>query len=351
MDALATGEGEEIRRRVSVSRDTLLRVAWRDAQSADAATGRGVTTAHATIAAELGMAKKTVERARQIVQELGYAVTILEGSYLTRSERKAAHEHHGGWQLRAASTRALTVPKGASHRGSVENVDLPRRGSVLTKSHPLKRSPKRASARSSAAAQPKAAGMTEGGRRGRARRAETPRPIDLQRLARDVDERLPWVCRGRHIGHLASVLDRAGVDPCRWTAGDLVAAVERFEHQVGGRLTAPKTERRDPLGFFAWLLRMSVDPTVPTVSELREIARSRKLEEQRRRRAQAAAEEARAASLDDPEIRAILAAMKADAAAAAERHRARLRGQPVPPDVTAEHSPTDAHGAAESTQI
>ncbi len=131
MDALATGEGEQIRRRVSVSRDTLLRVAWRDAQSADAATGRGVTTAHATVAAELGMAKKTVERARQIVQELGYAVTILEGSYSTQEQRRAAYEHHGGRQVRFASTRALTVPKAAASRRAVENVDLPRRGSVL----------------------------------------------------------------------------------------------------------------------------------------------------------------------------------------------------------------------------
>ena len=60
LDALASGEGEAARRRAKVAAGTLMRVAYADAASADRATGRGVTTAHETVAAQLGMSAKTV---------------------------------------------------------------------------------------------------------------------------------------------------------------------------------------------------------------------------------------------------------------------------------------------------
>lgn len=64
MDVLRTPEGEEARRAAKVAPDTLLRVAYADRAAADQATGRGVATAHETVAAQLGMSAKTVQRSR-----------------------------------------------------------------------------------------------------------------------------------------------------------------------------------------------------------------------------------------------------------------------------------------------
>lgn len=324
MDALATPEGEEIRRRVKVSPGTLLRVARRDWQSADVATGRGVTTAHATVAAELGMSKKTVQRAREIIQELGYAVTILEGSYLTNEERRAAREHHRGSQIRVASTRALTVPKPAIDPHSVENVHLPRRANALKESSFNEYSPTRASALERTAAQSKAA-INQRRAAARAGNVERPRPIDVQRFIGTLAQRMPWLARGRHIGQLAGVLERSGVDVGRWTVNDLLAAIERFSHEAGVKVTAPG-DQRNPLAYFGWLLRNSVDPDGSTPTERREAERAQKLARQRRAREEAERERARIAEIDPAEVDAIIAQMKADIAAAAARRRATNRG-------------------------
>lgn len=328
MDALASPEGDEIRRRVSVAPDTVLRVARRDWLSADVATGRGVTTAHATIAAELGMAKKTVQRAREIIQELGYAVTILEGSYLTKEERRAAREHHRGFQLRAASTRALTVPKPSSSPStdpqSVENVHLPRRANALKESSFNKNLPTRAGALGRPATQSKAASR-KARVAGRTESVEKPRSMEVQRFAGRIAGRMPWLVRGRHVGQLVGVLERAGVDATRWTVNDLMDEIERFSRTAGVTISEPGAQR-NPLAYFAWLLRGSVDPDAPTPTEYREIERARKLEQQERARVDAERERARLASIDPAEVAAIIAQMKADAAAAADRQRAAKRG-------------------------
>ena len=65
MDALATHAGEERRREAHVAAGTLLRVARADWLAADVATGRGVATANETVAADLGMSAKTVQRAHE----------------------------------------------------------------------------------------------------------------------------------------------------------------------------------------------------------------------------------------------------------------------------------------------
>ncbi len=161
MDALRTPEGEELRRRAKVAPDTLFRVANADRVAADVTTGRGVATAHETVAAVLGMCKKTVQRTRKLLEALGLAVTVVEGRYLTVAERQAAERAHGGRQIRAASVRALTMPKGVA----VENVHLPRRGSVSSITPDLKVKQTRASALKSAAS-----------RRPRASTKRTPSP-------------------------------------------------------------------------------------------------------------------------------------------------------------------------------
>lgn len=327
MDALATTEGDAVRRRVSVARDTVLRVARRDWQSADVATGRGVTTAHATIAAELGMAKKTVQRAREIIQELGYAVTVLEGSYLTKEERKAAREHHGGFQLRAASTRALTLPKPSSSPStdpqSVENVHLPRRATDLKKSSFNENSPTRTGALGGPAAQSKESSK-KSPPAGRIWIVEKPRTLDVHQFAFMLAERMPWLVRGRHIGQLMNVLERAGVDVKRWTVQELMDAIEQFSRTAALTIKEP-ADQRNPLAYFAWLLRGSVDPDGPTPSESREIERLQILEEQNRFRAMVERDRERSAASDPAEVAAALARMKADAAASADRGRAALR--------------------------
>ena len=54
--ALRTPQGEELRAAAKVSADTLIDVAAVDARAADSRTGRGVTTAHETVAKALGYA-------------------------------------------------------------------------------------------------------------------------------------------------------------------------------------------------------------------------------------------------------------------------------------------------------
>ena len=68
---------------------------------ADQDTGRGVTASHERGGRQLGICTKTVQRATRILEELGYAVTLIEGRYLTAAERQQARAHHGGTQLQS----------------------------------------------------------------------------------------------------------------------------------------------------------------------------------------------------------------------------------------------------------
>ena len=174
---MRTPEGESARAAAHVAVDTLLLVAAADAAVADAATGRNVTTAHDTVAAQLGMSAKTVQRARTLLERLGLAVTVWAGRYLTALERAAARARRGVTQLRAASTRALISPKQAVALVPVENVQLPRRGQPTPTTHHSKRSPTRVTARGKTA-------------------SATPTPVGVQKLAAQLSLRMPWLVRG-----------------------------------------------------------------------------------------------------------------------------------------------------------
>ena len=143
--ALRTPQGEELRAAAKVSADTLIDVAAADARAADSRTGRGVTTAHETVAKALGCSAKTVQRARTLLEALGFARTVVRGRYLTTQERAAATAHHGGDQRRMASERALLIPR------SLSNVHLPRRVSLISSLPSRSDLPKRADARAGAA--------------------------------------------------------------------------------------------------------------------------------------------------------------------------------------------------------
>lgn len=93
-----------------VSRRALMAVARADAAAADHATGRWVATANATVARITGLCERTVQYARATLVHLGLCRVVATGRYLTADERRTAARTHGGRQMRAASTRVLTMP-------------------------------------------------------------------------------------------------------------------------------------------------------------------------------------------------------------------------------------------------
>lgn len=335
MDALATSTGEELRRAARVAPDTLLRVARADWLAADADTGRGVTTAHETVAAALGMCGKTVQRARALMESLGFAATVIEGRYLTRAERHEAHAAHGGRQLRMASTRALITPRPVTTIaaaptsietfGSVENVQLPRRRSLTSTAPAKKHSPTRGEPRSEAASrQPR--------RRSDAKRSTTgrptvPRSIELQRFAASLAHRIPWLARGVHIGHVVGMLDRTGIDVSEWSVDGLMFAMNAWLSRDGRRVPETFTSR-NALGFYGWVIRQVITEH-SQLDTARRVAAAQRDADRARAAAERAAEAVRLASIDQDEVDRIIAQMKVDQReferAARERETARKR--------------------------
>lgn len=303
--ALSSAAGEEQRSAAHVAPDTLMRVALDDAATADSRSGRGVATAHETVAARLGMSAKTVQRARDLLIALGFAVVLAEGRYLTTAEREAAMRAHGGRQLRAASTRALTIPRASrAERRSpapVKNVHLPRRGELNPRTYVSDNSPTRAGARSEAAPRPLRKSR-------RTRVARSPRAISIQRLAAQLSARMPWLIGDRHIGHLCDLLDRHGLADRGWTAAQLLDQIDRANRD-GLVVVADPGAQRDGLAYFAWHLRRAVPVGAIAPSERAAAERAARLAEQAQARAAEDARRARIAEQAD-EIAAIIADMK-----------------------------------------
>lgn len=323
---LATGAGDELRRAARVAPDTLLRVAEADSAVADRRTGRGVTTSHESVAGALGMSAKTVQRARDLMIALGFAAVLVEGRYLTNEERQEARLMHGGDQRRAASLRALTLPR---DRPAVENVHLPRREVLKPSTHVLENSPTRASARVEPAARARLRKMKRTTGRHRSAHA-TAWPIDLQRFAGHLVQRLPWLAEGVHIGSVCRVIAVTGVDVERWSADDLMVLFEAVNVARGWAALSRGHVRR-PLGFLAAQVRLAIAhaESVGFVSEAERAAARRieRVEREVRRRRDLEAERAKMAAADHEEIRRIIAASNAEIAA---RRRAARRGGPRP---------------------
>lgn len=305
MDALRTPRGDELRRAARVAPDTLLRVAYADRSAADRLTGRGVSTAHETVAAQLGMSAKTVQRARHLLEALGLAVTVVEGRYLTSAERTAARRAHGSSQVRAASTRALIMPVAAATRipAPVKNVQLPSSPSGEQVSHVPERSPKRAKTRAPGGTAPRRLALTKGNPPDRA-----PRTIAVQRLAAVLVHRMPWLSRGSHVGRVCDLVERLGLVERGWTAQQIVDAIEDYTQVAGVRMASPD-DQRDPLAYLAWLVRkaVSADELAPFEQLARE-RRARLVESA----AQLAAEAARRAEIEAEQgaIDAVIATMR-----------------------------------------
>ncbi len=323
---LATPDGEEHRRACKVAAGTLLRVARHDAAAADGRTGRGVATAHETVAAALGMSKRQVQRARELLERLGFSQTLVGGRYLTQAERRAARSLHDGDQRRAASVRALTIP------AAVENVHLPRRGSTPTTRHELKNSPPRAQARETEAA-PRPKLLTRRAKRRRGDRNAHAWAPGTARMAAGLVELpflTPWrgsrrtgagaaAPEARHIGQIARVVALSGLNTERFTARDVLDVLDAIARELGLRLM-DASHVTSPLGYLATLLRRVsgyVDQHGWTTRAEQnagiDAERRARRQEAARRAAEAAAERERlAAPEEQAAIEAVLEQMRRD---------------------------------------
>ena len=134
----ATAAGDHYRydgRRLRISRRCLVCVAKALAECADSSTGRGCTASNWTIArrASAYAGKKispdSVTRAVATLVKAGFVHEAVRGRYMTAAERLAARLHHGGRQIRCASTRHLTMNRTIAQYTEIP--DLPRRGKYL----------------------------------------------------------------------------------------------------------------------------------------------------------------------------------------------------------------------------
>ena len=85
--ALTSSRGAKLRSQKHIAVETLLDVAAVDARTANGRTGRGVCTAHAHVAKVLGCSEKTVQRARWVIEKLGFAVVVEVGRRLKAEQR------------------------------------------------------------------------------------------------------------------------------------------------------------------------------------------------------------------------------------------------------------------------
>lgn len=299
---LASKAGRAITRRVHILPSTVLRIARADALSADTLTGRGVATAHDTVARRTATAKITVRRARQVLEALGFEAIVMPGRYMTTEERERATSRHGGKQRRFASVRALSVPREWAH---VEHEHLPRKGSVSSSSHESGWLPsrERKRSRSGAAPRPKAATRRDGQR--------LTRPLKVQRLAARLALRLPWLAHG-HIGRLCDLLEELGLDETTWTAQDILAALEN-DSIASGMYAPAARDQRNPLGLLRTRLERAV-VSLPSPVKRRQDEKIRREQARDQSRAEREATLARKAS-------------KADVQAAMARFRENLRAQ------------------------
>lgn len=212
-----------------VSRRALMAVARADAAAADHATGRWVATANATVARLTGLCERTVQCARATLVHLGLCRVVATGRYLTADERRTAARTHGGRQMRAASTRVLTM-------SCAIVCALPRRGHHYRKVQFLDGHQRT---------------------RRRVRRPATPekKPLWLQKLAALLDQHLPWLVRNHHIGRLCHALTALGIDE-HWQPADLDALLEALLDAMNRRnrrlgLDVPcADDQHNPLGLF-----------------------------------------------------------------------------------------------------
>lgn len=225
---------------------TVYRVARMDAAAADTTTGRNVRTSHATVAKTLHCSVDTVRRARRVLRDLGWAVEITRGRYMTQAERILASLHKDTYQNRFASNRSLTIPararavhpypegvKNSSHKPSRVVPSARSRGPGTRKSQPKT-----------------------------SRAARSCVPVGIQKLTARLVNRLPWLDRGdQHLLGLARSLARCGVSE-EWTTQDLLNAMEA-DHRSRGLLTLAPNSQSNPRALFIHQLTRAISGLEP----------------------------------------------------------------------------------------
>lgn len=237
-----------------IATTTLLAFATVDLLAADRDTGRNVATSHET-AARLattltGRARpyspKTAQRARTVLQRLGWMVEVSRGRRLTLEECADARAAHGRTQVMAASTRDWIIPDTLLIESIVHQPSTAvNHATCLSES-----TPNRATARPEA-------GTKQPVRPRRPSSAHGPRfPITTQRFAGELARRLPWLDLG-HVGRICGAVRAAGIDTGRWTVPDLMQALEHVNRELG-REQLPAGRMRDPLAWFVDAARFAV---------------------------------------------------------------------------------------------
>ena len=322
---LDTPEGEALRRRISIRRKTFLRFCEVEAESAHRRHGRHVATSHETLAQRLGMSKITARRARQLMGLLDCSVTLRTGRYLTVAERLAATETHGGRQLRAASVRALVIPKNVQ---SVQNEHLASSRSRRGLSPVLKSQTRRGKPHSEAATRPQQ-------RQKRAKKfvpgSDEARPLDLQRFAFELIRRMGWLPNDTRPFDVCNVLVRERFDWRRYSVSDLIGMWTAMD-AAANRESLSAASVKKPLGFLRTqtkLARIWADVTRyrPAGVKADDAARERR-ERLARQARERAADAAARASIDQEAADRVIAQMRADMGA---EKRARDAARPPKP--------------------
>jgi len=307
---LSTPTGDACRRLAQVSVRMAMKVAAADVATSDYDTCRNAARSHESLADLVGVSKSSVRRVRALMAALGATALLTAGGWLTGDEREAAEADTGRRQVKVANNRAFVIP---AYLQSVQIEHLPSSPKGMRVKSSKKSLVNRAS-RAKAAPRP-------GSRRNEGQRFPRNRPVpqmgqdrlQLQKLAGQLAEffgvpasRFIGDDRGVHIGRLVNALDASGIDPARWNASSVRAAVDRWV-RVTGRELLPWGARKNPFAYITTVLRGACSDV-----ELTSFERQRQEQERARQRAAeaAAVERAvreRAASLTLEDMRRIMA--------------------------------------------
>ncbi len=355
-----SAEGHAARRQIDVSIRAYLAVAVVERRAADFKTGRDVTTSNATVSERASrlirknVAPRVVERARALLIARGFSVTIVEGRELTVAETEKAFLWHGGYQIAAASVRALTMPRRLvsepatgdlsvfeqdTHSSQV--LKLVTKGRRPSKTHPPQAPQQRADARRMAAPRPTSTSPTCKVPKDRA-----PRALATIRLAAQLQQRMPWLGRGIHQGHVCDMLDR-NLDTsryARWVQRDGRRVLLVDDRDITSRIEAKFRDlgvpfldapvQRDPIGHLEWGIEMAIDLSAETRIERYDREQDAAAERTQQRQAEAARAAARRGVEDSPEHRAFLEQERELRAAASRRRPAPAVPVPLPHDQT-----------------
>ncbi len=362
-----SAEGYAARRQLDVSVRKYMAVAVVERRAADFKTGRSVTTSNKTVARRASrlihenVAERVVNRARALLIRRGFSVTIVEGRKLTIEETEKAFLWHGGYQIAAASVRALTMPRRPVSEPSTGDLSvfkqdthsspvlkLVTKGRHPSKPRPPQAPPQRAAARRMAAPRPASTNPTC-----RVPKDRAPRSLATIRLAAQLQQRMPWLGRGLHQGHVCDMLDR-NLDTsryARWVQRDGRRVLLVDDRDITSRIEAKFRDlgvpfldapvQRDPIGYLAWGIQMAIDPSEETRMERYDREQDAAAERAQQSQAEAAREAARRGVEDSPEHRAFLEQERELRAAASRRRPAPAVPNALPYEPT-RRSPSSA---------